>query len=383
MLTLAFACYDGVYLPKEENTFVDQVLDDLETYQKSSPKSVLLFPPLSSRLRYLIHRTVEDLPELTTFSVGESWCRQVVVCPSELRGEAQEEDDDGESSFGLDEEPVKSPKRQSSTSTRIKAPRRPDKALYTPRAARQNLQSQNSQASQGVQESPTSAFLTSLSNSSSSSQGKSSLVLKEESIPFAADGALVDKTLTKGKVNLSAHEDDVTLSCLSKMCLEDKPAKCDLSEEIKTHLLEAVTFTVRHVCNDYSAYENFPITPEDFAHVIEIYDFPAMFKTDDLLDAFAEYSDGGMKITWVDDTHALGVFATQTAAVHALSICHPLLKVRTLAEGSKMAKGKAFKRPEFIQPVKERPKTDSAVARRMVARALGLNRRGRGRGQCI
>ncbi|XP_061147223.1 R3H and coiled-coil domain-containing protein 1 [Syngnathus typhle] len=381
MLTLAFACYDGVYLPKEENTFVDQVLDDLETYQKSSPKSVLLFPPLSSRLRYLIHRTVEDLPELTTFSVGESWCRQVVVCPSALRGEAQEEDDDGESSFGLDEEPVKSPKRQSSTSTRIKAPRRPDKALYTPRAARQNLQSQNSQASQGVQESPTSAFLTSLSNSSSSSEGKSSLVLKEESIPFAADGALVDKTLTKG--NLSAHEDDVTLSCLSKMCLEDKPAKCDLSEEIKTHLLEAVTFTVRHVCNDYSAYENFPITTEDFAHVIEIYDFPAMFKTDDLLDAFAEYSDGGMKITWVDDTHALGVFATQTAAVHALSICHPLLKVRTLAEGSKMAKGKAFKRPEFIQPMKERPKTDSAVARRMVARALGLNRRGRGRGQCI
>lgn len=36
--------------------------------------------------------------------------------------------------------------------------------------------------------------------------------------------------------------------------------------------------------------------------------------------------------------------------------------------------------PEFIQPVKERPRTDSAVARRMVTRALGMQGRGR-RGQ--
>lgn len=33
--------------------------------------------------------------------------------------------------------------------------------------------------------------------------------------------------------------------------------------------------------------------------------------------------------------------------------------------------------PEFIQPVKERPRTDCAVARRMVTRALGIQGRGR------
>lgn len=78
-----------------------------------------------------------------------------------------------------------------------------------------------------------------------------------------------------------------------------------------------------------------------------------------------------MKINWVDDTHALGVFSSDSAgkrlystvkvaegfyanqestnillcaaALHALSICHPLLKARTLAEGSKKSRGKAFR----------------------------------------
>lgn len=62
-----------------------------------------------------------------------------------------------------------------------------------------------------------------------------------------------------------------------------------LSCQIKTHLKEAVTVSIEHVQNDYSMYENVYINPDEFRHVIEIYNFPHVFKTDDLLDAFAEY----------------------------------------------------------------------------------------------
>lgn len=47
--------------------------------------SVLLFPPMPSRLRFLIHKTAEKFPELSTFSVGEACSRRVAVCYSELR----------------------------------------------------------------------------------------------------------------------------------------------------------------------------------------------------------------------------------------------------------------------------------------------------------
>nr|XP_061788571.1 R3H and coiled-coil domain-containing protein 1-like [Nerophis lumbriciformis] len=371
---MAFPCFDGVYLLKEENEFVQQVLNEVETYQESSPDSVLLFPPLPSRLRYLIHRTMEDLPELTTFSVGENCWRRVVVCPWQLRG-AQDVDNDVESNSSLDEEPVRTQHR-SSPSTPSKAPRRPDKELYIPKAAR----------SRSHRLSPQQEFQhpsETCSPSAETTDKSPSLVLKEESLPHAKDGALGGDPPGGGEANVTLSDEEGEIlhwgNTLRDISLEDNGATCDLTEEIKEHLKDGATFSVTHVHTDYSAYEKALLNPEHFDHVIEIYDFPSVFKTEDLRDALFEYSDGGLKITWVDDTHALGVFSTEEAALKALSMDHPLLKVRRLAEGSKKAQDKAIRRAEFIQPVKERPRTDSAVARRMVARALGL--KGRGRGQ--
>uniref|UniRef100_A0A3B3BL19 R3H domain and coiled-coil containing 1 n=1 Tax=Oryzias melastigma TaxID=30732 RepID=A0A3B3BL19_ORYME len=115
--------------------------------------------------------------------------------------------------------------------------------------------------------------------------------------------------------------------------------------------------SVDHAHNDYSAYENL-FCSDNFRHVIEIYNFPVAFQTQDLLDAFTEYSSGGMKIKWVDDTHALGVFSSEEA-------------------GENVENERHLGEPDFLQPVKERPKTDSAVARRMVTRALGVPSRDR------
>ncbi|XP_047438260.1 R3H and coiled-coil domain-containing protein 1 [Mugil cephalus] len=404
--TLAFPCYDGIYLPRQENEFVHLVLEELEIYQqkKSHRKSVLLFPPLPSRLRYLIHKTIEDLPELTTFSVGESWCRRVVVCHSELRGEV-EEDSDLEGNNSVCEEPSSTKvevesnaKSKPSVPPRSRTPKRPDKPLYMPRAARQRL------SLQADQEPPSSVCCSGSSVNSScpettedaSRRGSEGNVLDPSSdsstlcpleekqnleLRLQEDEALVLEQTQCSFANMTVEEDEKEREDAGDVPLSPQTEDADTedeTEEIKAHLKEAVTFSIEHVHNDFSIYENLSVNSDDFGHVIEIYDFPALFKTDDLLDAFAEYSDGGMKIKWVDNTHALGVFSSEAAALQALSICHPLLKVRALAEGSKKARGKAMRRAEFIQPVKERPRTDSAVARRMVTRALGIPGRGRG-----
>ncbi|XP_066095816.1 coiled-coil domain-containing protein R3HCC1L isoform X2 [Saccopteryx bilineata] len=110
----------------------------------------------------------------------------------------------------------------------------------------------------------------------------------------------------------------------------------------------------------------------EFPHVIEIYDFPQEFRTEDLLRVFCSYQKKGFDIKWVDDTHALGIFSSPITARDALGSKHTMVKVRPLSQATRAAKAKAKAYAEFLQPAKERPETSAALARRLVISALGV-----------
>uniref|UniRef100_A0A8C6E9X8 R3H domain and coiled-coil containing 1 like n=1 Tax=Moschus moschiferus TaxID=68415 RepID=A0A8C6E9X8_MOSMO len=110
----------------------------------------------------------------------------------------------------------------------------------------------------------------------------------------------------------------------------------------------------------------------EFPHVIEIYDFPQEFRTEDLLRIFCTYQKKGFDIKWVDDTHALGVFSSPITARDALGSKHTMVKIRPLSQATRAAKAKARAYAEFLQPAKERPETSAALARRLVISALGV-----------
>ncbi|KAJ3261295.1 Coiled-coil domain-containing protein r3hcc1l, partial [Borealophlyctis nickersoniae] len=119
------------------------------------------------------------------------------------------------------------------------------------------------------------------------------------------------------------------------------------------------------------------ITRQDVDHLdgpsqpttaLEVYDFPAAFKTHELQLIFEEYEDvrGGYRIKWLDDTRALVVFQHPSTAKMAYisAVDHPFVKVRPYA-------GRVILDSRPGSPT-ERPVTTDMVARRLIAGALGV-----------
>ncbi|KAK8735778.1 hypothetical protein OTU49_005311 [Cherax quadricarinatus] len=156
--------------------------------------------------------------------------------------------------------------------------------------------------------------------------------------------------------------------------LYDDTGEC-LDPDIKRQLADSIgNIKLEKPANDYYTYQpkEPQINEEEYAHVIEIYDFPVSFKTQDLMMVFNTFQNTGFDIKWVDDTHALGIFSTGLIAADALSVDHPFLKTRSLALATKSSKAKAMRITEALLPYKPRPATSASLARRLVSGALGL-----------
>ncbi|NWS18150.1 R3HC1 protein, partial [Pachyramphus minor] len=459
--TLALRPMDGVFLSPNEDEFVGRISEELEHFmEQGQHHRVLLFPPLSSRLRYLIHRTVENMDLLSSFSVGEGWRRRTVICHSAVRlvcggafpvavgalwklGGILEW-------FGLEGTlklfQITRPPR-----------RKPDKALYVPKVARKkaNWRERDSPAEAGgdaaqgdeicpknstgdtqeelgkseegpggvpvalekqqepgegsfsgkadadphAEHPPCGANVPSLGNSNDSSEQENRDKDCSDPIssghskhpPSEAEEQDLSHDNTEEEeeeedkepsdvadvpwreLHLSAGDREERVTRQEQSSLED-----DCTAELLAEIVGNLTvkdISIERISVDYSSYGEAQVSEGDFGHVTEIYDFPSSLKTEDLMEMFSDFHESGFKIQWVDDTHALGIFSSLSTASQALGRRYPCLKIRPLIHASKQSKLRALQRPKLLHLGKERPQTDTAVARRLVSHALGWRHR--------
>ncbi|XP_059227785.1 R3H and coiled-coil domain-containing protein 1 isoform X1 [Mustela nigripes] len=427
-VTLALLCLDGVFLSSAENDFVHRIQEELDRFllQKQLSK-VLLFPPLSSRLRYLIHRTAENFDLLSSFSVGEGWRRRTVICHLDIRLPSS----DGLSGPGHPPASQLSKFQGARPTSNQGAPvgpqgaragrwhrgRKPDQALYVPRVLRRQgkgvppstLGLKGDPPAGGLPEEPGNVGAGDLS----SEQDLPVLMTQAPEDPEGPDqhcdneqlpdplgvespkpeshsgmgdglematrlGSSLRLDLEEGNGNevekslVAEEEEEEAEEEGSGSCSWDDYS--ELLQEITDNLTEK-DIQVEKIHVDTSSFVEELPGEKDFAHVVEIYDFEPTLKTEDLLAAFSEFQEKGLKIQWVDDTHALGVFPCLASAAEALTKDFSVLKIRPLTQGTKQSKLKALQRPKLLRLAKARPQTNTTVARRLVARALGLQHR--------
>ncbi|XP_010180517.1 PREDICTED: R3H and coiled-coil domain-containing protein 1, partial [Mesitornis unicolor] len=621
--TLALRCMDGVFLSPNEDEFVGRITEELEHFMlQGQHHRVLLFPPLSSRLRYLIHRTVENVDMLSSFSVGEGWRRRTVICHSAVRLPSDTSDQKPSSNAPRAQRPQQpwgrggrggrtrhggdlhgDNSRACVGSGRIKRPpwRKPDKALYVPKAMRKkewgeresavvavtepggdvvqeeeicpkaavedaqedaegshggvsvalgkerepgeerasggdddgtnerppcradvpSLENGDGQESQdkdcsdppSVHNKPPTAAEEQEQSCDSATGGSKTLcqlqegdqksrdtggVGKTSSVPESSSGiccpapagaesstdqdkscAVAESLESTGKqsppaepgrdfVDTSSGEgakgfsklesqdeespsaarvehhhnppeaQNEPLAASEPLCGAEHPApdasdehlvdapvesrsgkeeeeedkersglagalwrelrlptgdgesaaargqsglEDDCTAELMAEIVGNLTvkdISIEKISFDYSSYGDAQLGEGDFGHVTEIYDFSPSMKTENLLEVFSDFHESGFKIQWVDDTHALGIFSCPSTASQALGRRYPSLKIRPLIHATKQSKIKALQRPKLLHFAKERPQTDTAVAKRLVRRALGLKHKHQG-----
>lgn len=104
-------------------------------------------------------------------------------------------------------------------------------------------------------------------------------------------------------------------------------------------------------------------------HVLVLYDFSPSTCTADLERIFEKFGDHGVAIRWVNDTVALAVFRTPSAANEAQACVPPRYKVRSLKEEDDLL---AKIDGRDLEPPMPRPRTSARTAQRLIAHGMGL-----------
>lgn len=111
----------------------------------------------------------------------------------------------------------------------------------------------------------------------------------------------------------------------------------------------------------------------EYAHMIEIYDFPACFKNENIINALTHGTGvDTFSIKWVDDTHCLGVFSSGAEAQKALKVDNQSVRTRAVHESSEQTRQMAKRKLEQLKPFKARPQTSNLVANRLIGASLGI-----------
>ncbi|CAI2190321.1 10221_t:CDS:2 [Funneliformis geosporum] len=107
---------------------------------------------------------------------------------------------------------------------------------------------------------------------------------------------------------------------------------------------------------------------EGSTRILDIFDFPASFKTHHLHEIFQEYESmrGGYRIKWMDDTRALIIFEHPVTA-YLDNVTNQLATIKPYDGPTDFLQ----KNPNNAQP-RARPATTDMVAKRLVHGALGV-----------
>lgn len=104
-------------------------------------------------------------------------------------------------------------------------------------------------------------------------------------------------------------------------------------------------------------------------HVLLLADFSPSTRTIDLEKLYDDFRDRGVVIRWINDTTALAVFRTPSIALEASKRVSCPFTVRILNEDDDLLSSIP---PKDLEPPRQRPKTSTRTAQRLIAQGMGL-----------